>query len=253
MNESLTTFGDLYREALPEERRELIRLRVNQLIWTPDEIRFTLLDQPEACQELVESQQLVAQRLDSLNHPASGISSIYQGHRRNTAFIGMGRRHRPRRLKIDKHPNALKQALHYRELLESGQADSQGELSRLCGTPRTTISAYLRLLGLDEEVRAEALNLSDEDERVARLTEPRLRHLVGLQPAEQLRQLKRKPDGSRRIVLAYMSIVASADPDRTVHGGHRKLGSTVTQHHPVCAAATRAPRYGEASSSRGRR
>ncbi len=59
--------------------------------------------------------------------------------------------------------------------------DSQGELSRLCGTPRTTISAYLRLLGLDEEVRAEALNLSDEDERVARLTEPRLRHLVGLQ------------------------------------------------------------------------
>ena len=92
---------------------------------------------------------------------------IYQGHRRNTAFIGIGRRHRPRRLKVDKHPNALKQALHYRELLESGHADSQGELSRLCGTPRTTISAYLRLLGLDEELRAEALNLSDEDERVS--------------------------------------------------------------------------------------
>ena len=49
---------------------------------------------------------------------------IYQGHRRNTAFIGIGRRHRPRRFKVDKHPNALKQALHYRELLESGQADS---------------------------------------------------------------------------------------------------------------------------------
>jgi len=46
LTESLTTFGDLYREALPEERRELIRLRVNQLIWTPDEIRFALLDQP---------------------------------------------------------------------------------------------------------------------------------------------------------------------------------------------------------------
>ncbi len=77
LTESLTTFGDLYREALPEERRELIRLRVNQLIWTPDEIRLALLDQPEACQELVESQHLVAQRLDSLNHPASGISSIF--------------------------------------------------------------------------------------------------------------------------------------------------------------------------------
>ena len=43
---------------------------------------------------------------------------------------------------------------------------------------------------MDEEVRAEALNLSDEDERVARLTEPLLRHLVGLQPAEQLRQFR---------------------------------------------------------------
>ena len=77
LTESLTTFGDLYREALPEERRELIRLRVNQLIWTPDEIRLALLDQLEACQELVESQHLVAQRSDSLNHPASGISSIF--------------------------------------------------------------------------------------------------------------------------------------------------------------------------------
>ena len=60
LTESLTTFGDLYREALPEERRELIRLRVNQLIWTPEEIRLALLDQPEPYQELVESQQLVA-------------------------------------------------------------------------------------------------------------------------------------------------------------------------------------------------
>jgi len=42
---------------------------------------------------------------------------IYQGHRRNTAFIGIGRRHRSRRLKVDKHPNTLTQALHYRELL----------------------------------------------------------------------------------------------------------------------------------------
>ena len=43
---------------------------------------------------------------------------------------------------------------------------------------------------MNGEVRAEALNLSVEDERVARLTEPRLRHLVGLQPAEQLRQFR---------------------------------------------------------------
>ena len=60
LTDSLTTFDDLYRDALPEEKRELIRLRVNQLIWTPDEIRLALLDTPEAYQELGESQQLVA-------------------------------------------------------------------------------------------------------------------------------------------------------------------------------------------------
>ena len=44
---------------------------------------------------------------------------------------------------------------------------------------------------MNEEVREEALNLSDEDERVVRLTEPRLRHLVGLQePVEELRQFR---------------------------------------------------------------
>ena len=140
-----------------------------------------------------ESQHLVARTLDPTN---SGVVwdkfYIYQGHRVNTPYIQIGtKRKNPPRLKLEKHPNAIRRALHYKELLDSGQVDSQGELSRLSGTPRTTISAYLRLLGLDEEVREEALNLSDEDERVARLTEPRLRHLVGLQePVEQLRQFR---------------------------------------------------------------
>ncbi|HIG18619.1 MAG TPA: hypothetical protein EYQ31_15770 [Candidatus Handelsmanbacteria bacterium] len=40
----LTTFDDLYLEATPEEQHELIQLRVNQLVWTPDEIRLSLLD-----------------------------------------------------------------------------------------------------------------------------------------------------------------------------------------------------------------
>ena len=63
LTDSLTTFGDLYQGALPEERRELIQLRVNQLIWTPDEIRLALLDTARY-QKFDESQQLVAQVLD---------------------------------------------------------------------------------------------------------------------------------------------------------------------------------------------
>ena len=76
MTESLTTFGELYREALPEERRELIRLRVNQLVWKPDEIRLALLDSPEVYQRLGESQQLVAHNELNSNHLRSDLASI---------------------------------------------------------------------------------------------------------------------------------------------------------------------------------
>ncbi len=81
-----------------------------------------------------ESQQLVARTLASTN---SGVVwykfHIYQGHRVNTPYIQIGtKRKNPPRLKLEKHPNAIKRALHYKELLDSGQVDSQGELSRLC-------------------------------------------------------------------------------------------------------------------------
>ena len=77
LSESLTTFDDLYQEALPEERRELIRLRVNQLIWTPDEIRLALFDTPQQYQRFDESQQLVARALHSLNQAWYGTNSVF--------------------------------------------------------------------------------------------------------------------------------------------------------------------------------
>ena len=54
LSASLTTFNDLYQEATPEEQRELIQLRVNQLVWTPDEIRLSLLDGEEAAVTAVQ-------------------------------------------------------------------------------------------------------------------------------------------------------------------------------------------------------
>ncbi len=113
---------------------------------------------------------------------------VFQGHRVNTPYIRIGRKERkPRRLKAIKHSNPIKQALCFRELLDSGQADSQGDLSRRCGTPRTTITAYLRLLDLDAEVQACLLQLDDDDQRLQRLTEARLRQLHG-QDARAQRQ-----------------------------------------------------------------
>ena len=71
LTDSLTTFEDLYQEALPEEKRELIRLRVNQLIWTPEEIKLALLDNSEEYQRLGESQQLVA--AEGIEPPTRGL------------------------------------------------------------------------------------------------------------------------------------------------------------------------------------
>ena len=115
---------------------------------------------------------------------------IFQGVRRNTPYIRIGRQPRRTDLKIAKHPNPLKRAHHYQALLDAGEADSQTELARLCSTPRSTISAYLRLLGLDDEVRAEALSVADDDDRISALTEARLRHLVGREATEQRECLK---------------------------------------------------------------
>ena len=115
---------------------------------------------------------------------------IFQGHKRNTPFIQIGKRRRSRRLKVAKHPNPLKQALAFQELLDTGHAGSQVELSKLCGTPRSTIAAYLRLLNLDEQVQHSLLEISNTDQRLHRLTESRLRGLVGQDAGFQRRRLE---------------------------------------------------------------
>ena len=77
LTDSLTTFGDLYQEALPEEKRELIRLRVNQLVWTPEEIKLALLGGPQACQRLGESQQMVAHSVLTSNQLLTDAISLH--------------------------------------------------------------------------------------------------------------------------------------------------------------------------------
>ena len=116
---------------------------------------------------------------------------IYQGHRVNEPYISIGKRGpKAYRLRVDEHANPIKRALCFRELLDTGQADSQGDLSRLCGIPRTTITAYLRLLDLDAEVQYCLLKLDDSDQRLKRVTEARLRHLHGQDSESQRHRLQ---------------------------------------------------------------
>jgi len=59
LSASLTTFGDLYLEATPGEQRDCIQLRVNQLVWTPDEIRLSLLDGEETAVTAVQREATI--------------------------------------------------------------------------------------------------------------------------------------------------------------------------------------------------
>jgi hypothetical protein len=87
---------------------------------------------------------LVAQTLDSSNIGLVWDKfHVYQGPTVNSPYIRIGKKGRkPRCLKIAKHPNPIKRALCFQALLDSGQADSQGDLSRRSGIPRTTITAF---------------------------------------------------------------------------------------------------------------
>ena len=141
---------------------------------------------------------------------------VYQGHRVNTPYIQIGVKPGDRsRIGLDTHRNALKQALHFQDVLDSGQADSQEDLSRRCGIPRTTISAYLRLLRLDPQVQACLLQLDDSDPRLQRLTEPRLRPLHGQDAQVQRQCLQELLCG---FTVAGRDLMDPRDPPRPVQG-----------------------------------
>ena len=48
LGSSLTTFREIYQAATPNERQELLRLRINHLVWNPTQISLALFDDPMA-------------------------------------------------------------------------------------------------------------------------------------------------------------------------------------------------------------
>ncbi len=57
--QKLTTFEELYNEATPEEKKDLLRLHINHLIYTPDGIQLALFD-PSAEVDRPKVQRVVA-------------------------------------------------------------------------------------------------------------------------------------------------------------------------------------------------
>lgn len=108
---------------------------------------------------------------------------IYQSRR----FIGIGEKP-PLLVEAVKFHNPIRQALWYKQLLEGGQAEKQDELAQQLGVSRSRIASVLRLLNLDEEIREFLLSLDENDARLKRLTERRLRPLLEIRDRDAQRQ-----------------------------------------------------------------
>ena len=70
--QKLTTFEELFDEATPEERKDLLRLHINHLIYTPDGIQLALFD------SVSEADRIKVQRKDVVGCP-SGIRTPIPG------------------------------------------------------------------------------------------------------------------------------------------------------------------------------
>ena len=95
MTESLTTFGDLYQRGTPDERRELVRFRVNRVVWSPQQIRLALLDGPAKSVAAVQSDVTLGSGAGSRTPDTRGNGRC-RWHPRDRACCRHGRRFRRR-------------------------------------------------------------------------------------------------------------------------------------------------------------
>ena len=114
---------------------------------------------------------------------------IHHTRRNNKPIIAIG--HKPQK-QLDTrklhHPNYLKRALYYHELLENDHIESQAELAKQVGISRTQTRLILQLPKLDEEIKDFILRLDDSDPRLNFLTVYRLQPLFQVKSKERQRR-----------------------------------------------------------------
>ena len=114
---------------------------------------------------------------------------IHHIRRNNKPIIAIGHK-KKKQLVTQKlqHPNYLKKALYFQELLEKGHAQSQRILAKQVGISQPKIHLILQMLKLDEEIKDFILKLCDSDPRLDFLTVYRLQPLLRLQSKERQRR-----------------------------------------------------------------
>ena len=86
------------------------------------------------------------------------------------------------------HPNYLKRALYYHELLDNGYVQSQTALAQQAGISRTKTRLTLQLLKLDETIKDFVLKIDDSDPRLDFLSVYRLQPLLQVKSKERQRR-----------------------------------------------------------------
>ena len=114
---------------------------------------------------------------------------IHHIRRNNKPIIAIGQK-KKKQLLTQKlhHPNYLKKALYYHELLEKGHVQSQTALAKQVGISRTKTRLILQLLKLDEEIKDFILKIDDSDSRLDFLSVYRLQSLFQIQNKERQRR-----------------------------------------------------------------
>ena len=111
---------------------------------------------------------------------------IHHFRRNQKPIIAIG--HKPQKQLVTQklhHPNYLKRALYYHELLDKGHIESQTALAKRVGISRTQTRLILQLPKLDEEIKDFILKLDDSDPRLSFLSVYRLQPLLQLESKER--------------------------------------------------------------------
>ena len=114
---------------------------------------------------------------------------IHHFRRNQKPVIAIG--HKPQKQLVTQklhHPNYLKRALYYHELLDKGYVQSQTELAEQVGISRTKTRLILQLLELDEEIKDFILRLDDSDPRLSAVAVYRLQPLLQVKSKERQRR-----------------------------------------------------------------
>ena len=114
---------------------------------------------------------------------------IHHIRRNNKPIIAIGHK-KKKQLLTQKlhHPNYLKRALYYHELLEKGYVQSQTALAKQVGISRTKTRLILQLLKLDDKIKDFILKIDDADPRLSFLSVYRLQPLLQVESKERQRR-----------------------------------------------------------------